>query len=49
VFQPRSLSETVAQDELAERTGPERRKITLRFDLPPGCYATVLIKRMTVS
>jgi tRNA pseudouridine13 synthase len=49
VFQPRALSETVTQDELAERTGPERRKITLRFDLPPGCYATVLIKRVTVS
>jgi tRNA pseudouridine13 synthase len=49
LFQPRSLSDTVGEDELAERTGPERRKISLRFDLPPGCYATVLIKRVTVS
>ncbi len=49
VFQPRSFAETVGEDELAERTGQERRKISLRFDLPPGCYATVLIKRVTVS
>jgi tRNA pseudouridine13 synthase len=49
VFQPRSLSETVSEDELAERMGPERRKMTLRFDLPTGCYATALIKRVAVS
>jgi tRNA pseudouridine13 synthase len=26
-----------------------RRKLLLRFDLPPGCYATVLIKRLTAA
>jgi tRNA pseudouridine13 synthase len=48
VFRPQALSESVGPDELAERAGPDRRKITLRFDLPPGCYATILIKRVTV-
>jgi tRNA pseudouridine13 synthase len=43
IFRPQSLSWETDADEL----GPGRRKLLLRFDLPPGCYATVLVKRIT--
>ena len=47
VFRPESLTHTIGSDELANgREGP-RSKLTLRFDLAPGCYATVLVKRLT--
>lgn len=42
IFSPRSLSASAEADEQA----PARRKLLLRFDLPPGCYATVLVKRL---
>ena len=40
----RSRSATAAVDD--DEEGGERRKVVLRFDLQPGCYATVLIKRL---
>jgi tRNA pseudouridine13 synthase len=46
VFRPQSLVHTTGPDELA-RVGSSRNKLTLRFDLPPGSYATILIKRVT--
>ena len=42
IFHPRSLSSAVEDDE----QDPARRKLLLRFDLPAGCYATVLMKRL---
>jgi tRNA pseudouridine13 synthase len=42
IFVPRSATAAVEKDE----EGDERRKVVLRFDLQPGCYATVLIKRL---
>jgi tRNA pseudouridine13 synthase len=47
VFRPNSLSETIGPDELAGGAGGGRKKLMLRFDLPPGSYATVLVKRVT--
>jgi tRNA pseudouridine13 synthase len=44
VFRPQSLSDSIGADELADGA---RKKLSLRFDLPPGCYATVLVKRLT--
>ncbi len=46
VFRPQSLVYTTGPDELV-RVGTSRTKLTLRFDLPPGSYATILIKRVT--
>ena len=40
---PRDLSAKAAGDE----EHPGRRKLTLRFELPRGCYATLLVKRIT--
>jgi tRNA pseudouridine13 synthase len=40
---PEELSHEAADDELY----PGRRKIALRFDLPRGSYATILVKRFT--
>ncbi|QDU39967.1 tRNA pseudouridine synthase D [Maioricimonas rarisocia] len=40
---PRQLSGDVADDELAAG----RRKLVLRFELPPGAYATMIVKRLT--
>ena len=37
------LSWTVAADELNRR----RKKLSLRFELPRGCYATMIVKRLT--
>jgi|HubBroStandDraft_6_1064221.scaffolds.fasta_scaffold05351_4 tRNA pseudouridine13 synthase len=47
VFRPQSLSDSIGPDELAGGADGARSKLTLRFDLPPGCYATVLVKRLT--
>jgi tRNA pseudouridine13 synthase len=39
------LSHTTGTDELY----PGRHKLTLKFDLPRGSYATMVIKRLTLS
>lgn len=43
LFQPDGLTHDAAHDELY----PGRHKLTLRFDLPRGSYATILVKRVT--
>jgi tRNA pseudouridine13 synthase len=43
LFSPQGYSTEPGDDE--ENSG--RRKLLLQFELPPGCYATVLIKRLT--
>jgi tRNA pseudouridine13 synthase len=40
---PRDLTSRAAGDE----EHPGRRKLTLSFELPRGCYATLLVKRIT--
>jgi tRNA pseudouridine13 synthase len=40
---PQDLTAKAAGDE----EHPGRRKLTLRFELPRGCYATLLVKRIT--
>jgi tRNA pseudouridine13 synthase len=40
---PRELSAKAGVDE----AHPGRRKLTLTFELPRGCYATLLVKRIT--
>jgi tRNA pseudouridine13 synthase len=40
---PRDLEARDARDEEHAR----KRKLTLRFDLPRGCYATLVVKRVT--
>lgn len=40
---PKGLTWDPADDELNRG----RRKLTLRFDLPRGCYATMVVKRLT--
>jgi tRNA pseudouridine13 synthase len=47
VFRPGSLAESIGPDELAGGAAGGRNKLTLSFDLPPGSYATVLVKRLT--
>jgi tRNA pseudouridine13 synthase len=42
-FSPRSCLSEAGEDE----ANAGRRKLLLQFELPPGCYATVLIKRLT--
>src|SRR5262245_463157 len=42
VFQPGELTHQAAADDLY----PGREKLTLRFTLPRGAYATILIKRL---
>jgi len=44
-LETQSLAWETDNDEL----GAGRRKLLLRFDLLPGCYATVLIKRITAA
>ena len=34
------------RDELNKKSKGKRWQITLKFNLPPGAYATVLIKRL---
>ncbi len=41
-------AELTGQDDADERH-PGRRKLTLRFDLPRGCYATLVVKRLQLS
>jgi len=43
LFQPREVQHEIAADELY----PGRQKLTLRFALQRGSYATILIKRLT--
>jgi tRNA pseudouridine13 synthase len=45
LFSPKDCSTEPGEDE--ENAG--RRKLLLRFELPPGCYATMLIKRLTAA
>jgi tRNA pseudouridine13 synthase len=47
VFCPQNLTHSIGPDELAKGGEADRRALALRFDLPPGSYATVLIKRLT--
>jgi tRNA pseudouridine13 synthase len=42
-LRPANLAHVVAPDEL----NSGKRKMTLKFDLPRGCYATMVIKRIT--
>ena len=37
----------LAQESGADELNAGRRKLTLRFDLPKGSYATMLVKRVT--
>ena len=43
VFRPGELSHTAAADEIY----PRREKLSLRFTLPRGSYATILVKRVS--
>jgi tRNA pseudouridine13 synthase len=43
IFLPTETSHQVAADDLY----PGRKKVTLRFDLPKGAYATLVVKRVT--
>jgi tRNA pseudouridine13 synthase len=43
LFQPAELTHQTAADEFY----PGRQKLTLRFTLPRGSYATILVKRVT--
>jgi tRNA pseudouridine13 synthase len=42
---PQRLSAEFAEDDLH----PRRLKATLSFDLPRGCYATLLVKALTAA
>jgi len=42
VFRPGELAHQSAPDEIYKR----RQKLTLRFTLPRGSYATILVKRV---
>lgn len=44
-IRPANLSHEEGQDELNRG----KRKLTLKFDLPRGCYATMLIKRISTG
>ncbi len=44
-FRPEALAWSSHADELY----PKRRKVELRFDLPRGAYATLVVKRLTVA
>jgi tRNA pseudouridine13 synthase len=43
VFRPQNMAHEATADELY----PERQKLTLRFALPRGSYATILVKRVS--
>jgi len=45
VFFPRGLEEGVEDDEVY----PGRQRLTVRFELPRGCYATILTRRITLG
>lgn len=48
VFRPRSLSWTRSDDDAASVPRIEaKRKLQLRFELPRGAYATILVKRIS--
>jgi tRNA pseudouridine13 synthase len=40
---PTGLTFAVGPDELH----PQRQRLTLAFELPRGCYATLIVKRIT--
>lgn len=42
-LRPEGLSSSAGDDDL----NPGQRTLTLRFDLPRGCYATMVVKRVT--
>jgi len=42
VFRPQQVSAAVHKDELY----PGKRKLLLQFELPRGCYATLVVKRL---
>jgi len=44
-LRPDALTADAAPDNL----NPGKRKVTLRFDLPRGCYATMVVKRLTAA
>jgi len=37
----------VSHEHDADEVNPGQRKLTLKFDLPRGCYATMVVKRVT--
>ncbi len=41
--------DALAADPALDDLNPGRRKVTLRFDLPRGCYATMVVKRLTAQ
>ncbi|MEZ6043310.1 MAG: tRNA pseudouridine(13) synthase TruD [Planctomycetaceae bacterium] len=43
MIMPEDISASLAEDELY----PGRLRMTLRFELPPGSYATILVKQLT--
>jgi tRNA pseudouridine13 synthase len=45
VFVPAGLTYESGADE----HHPGRQKLVLAFELPRGCYATMLVKRITIS
>ena len=45
IFIPQNLEDQVEDDDLY----PGQRKLTLGFELPRGCYATILIRRIEVG
>lgn len=45
LFSPQNCAAEPGEDE----ENPARRKLLLRFELPPGCYATILVKRLTAT
>ncbi len=42
LFRPKQATAAVHKDDLY----PQRRKLILQFELPPGCYATLVVKRL---
>ncbi len=44
MFTPGNISHELEPDDLY----PGKHKLRLRFELPRGCYATILVKRLTV-
>ncbi len=45
IFMPSDLNFGIHRDELY----PNRKKLILRFRLPPGAYATILVKRLAAA
>jgi tRNA pseudouridine13 synthase len=45
IFMPAQVGHEDASDDL----NPDRNKLVLAFELPRGCYATLLVKRITAG